>query len=397
MIVEFSVENYLSFKNRVTFSMVASKLNDDHEDNLFPVSDKMRLLKSSVIYGANASGKSNLIKAMSFMRDFVKNSSKESQINGKIDVESFLLNSVTCNKPSTFEIIFILNNIRYRYGFVVNAMEVCEEWLYSAPKGYDRTFFYRKRDEFKIGRYFKEGKCISNLTRSNVLFLSVVAQFNGKISNDILTWFNNLTIISNSSYEDFTDLTLRKMEDVQSKEVVKGLLKVTDMGIDDLIIEKEGFFNAHSTLYTLHKKYDKDNNFLLYEKLNMFIHESDGTQKMFAIAFSIINALTKGNNILILDDIILHSLVIKYIVSIFNSKYSNRKNTQLVLVTHDTNLFDKKIFRKDQIWFTQKNKYGVTDLYSLVEFKIKDNDFNKKDYLRGKYGGIPIVIEELHE
>jgi hypothetical protein len=182
MLIEFQVGNFLSFKDVVTFSMVASDIDSQDEEldknNIFAVNQELKLLKTSAIYGANASGKSNLAKAMAFMRNFVINSSKEMQITDSIDVEPFRLNTETEKKPSYFQIIFILNKRLYTYGFEVSQSKnkVIKEWLLETPRTKQRRLFSRENNKFIISStYFKEGKSLETKTKQNSLFLSVSA------------------------------------------------------------------------------------------------------------------------------------------------------------------------------------------------------------------------------
>lgn len=193
MLIEFTVGNFRSFKDRVTFSMVAANLKSQDktvdENNTFEVNDKLRLLKSAAIYGANASGKSNLAKAMQFMRLLVVNSSKDSQADDPIPVELFRLSDTTMREPSFFQIVFIQQDIQYRYGFEVTGERVTSEWLFAYGTTKEANLFQRDLDEIRLSATkFKEGKGLEDKTRKNALFLSVVAQFNGNISRSLLAW-----------------------------------------------------------------------------------------------------------------------------------------------------------------------------------------------------------------
>lgn len=194
MLIEFSVGNYLSFKETVTFSLVASKVVSYYEEldenNVFNFDDELKLVKSAAVYGANASGKSNLIKAMGFMTRFILTSFKETQVGDEIDVKEFKLNTQTVDKPSFFEIVFILDQTIYRYGFEVNKERVISEWLFHVPKVKEINLFQRNFDQIEVKKQFeKQGKEIFERTRPNALFLSVVAQFNGKIATNISLLF----------------------------------------------------------------------------------------------------------------------------------------------------------------------------------------------------------------
>ncbi|HBP66545.1 MAG TPA: abortive infection protein, partial [Desulfosporosinus sp.] len=196
MLIQFKVGNFLSFRDIVTFSMVASPIKEHLTTHVFKANKYFNLLKIGTIYGANASGKSNLFKATSFMSSFVENSSKDSQAEEEIDVENFRLSTETESKPSIFEMTFIQDSIRYRYGFEVNNFKVESEWLFQAVKQAETKLFQRNGKEYEIGDNFLEGKDLESKTRNNALFLSVVAQFNGKIAISILKWFKNMRVIS---------------------------------------------------------------------------------------------------------------------------------------------------------------------------------------------------------
>jgi hypothetical protein len=197
MLIEFTVGNYRSFKDPVTFSMVAARLTARDktldENNVFPLTDKINLLKSCALYGANASGKSNLVHAFRFMRHFVLNSATGLRVDQPIDVDPFRLSTETENEPSSFEMVFIAQGKRYRYGFTVDAQQVHSEWLYRT-KAKETNLFFREGDDFELSSVFKEGKGLSDKTRDNALFLSVVAQFNGEIALTVLRWFREFEV-----------------------------------------------------------------------------------------------------------------------------------------------------------------------------------------------------------
>ncbi len=189
MLIEFSVGNYRSFKEVVTFSMVAADLPADnntiHDDNVLTVDDDLKLLKSAAIYGANASGKSNLAKALNFMKWFMINSSREGQSTDDIKVEPFRLSVETENKPSFFEIVFLLDGIKYRYGFEVTRKKIVSEWLFYVPNIEESVLFDREEDKINSSEEY-QANGVEKLTRDNALFLSVSAQFNVRIAEQIL-------------------------------------------------------------------------------------------------------------------------------------------------------------------------------------------------------------------
>ncbi|MGD1805263.1 AAA family ATPase [Dapis sp. BLCC M126] len=425
MLIEFSVGNYLSFKETVTLSMVATnviaKNKSVDENNVFDVDEELSLLKSVAVYGANASGKSNLIKAMNFMRWFVLNSSKETQIEDAINVDEFKLSTETEGKPSFFEIVFILEDKLYRYGFEVDEKQVVSEWLFYVPKVRESKLFERDKNGIKMSRVFKEGELISDKTRNNALFLSVNSQFNGKISTSILRWFiDDLNIISGLDSKFYQKITVEYFQDSEYKNEIVQLIRKWDLGIDDIEIDTKEVLPEQfpdfvsdefrrrmidagmqiDEIQTFHKQYDSEGKMVSIVVFDLEENESEGTKKLFAFAIPILESLSNGE-ILIIDelDARLHPLITREIIELFNSNQTNPENAQLIFTTHDTNLLSHKIFRRDQIWFTEKNRQGATDLYSLVEYKVRNDASFESDYIKGRYGAIPFLgdLTELFE
>ncbi len=441
MFVQFKVGNFLSFKDVVTFSLLGYAPVKEHENKqdasnvFYDPTEKNKLLKSSVIYGANGSGKSNLLSAIGFLKKFVLTSSNESQATDEINVNRFLLSSETDDKPSYFEIIFYLENTRYRFGFETDREKIHSEWLFSLknePSAKEISLFTREFQQIKPNnRFFKEGKGLENKTRQNALFLSTVAQLNGEIATNILTWLkSNINVISGLE-DNTTSYTISKFEkDDDFRKIVIEFFKSINIGFDDIeivegaellqkslkntsseleddmkqfisILEKlqEKSRNSDSNvevkqISTLHKKFDSSQKFIKYENLD-FGFESKGTRKLFSLLGPIFDSIQKGK-ILIVDELDsrLHTLLTMELIKFFHS--NSNKQAQLIFASHDTNLLRKEIFRRDQIWFTEKDEIGATDLYSLVEYKVNQttvrNDATfEKDYLLGKYGAIPFL------
>lgn len=416
MLIEFSVGNYRSFQETVTFSMVAANLVSKHEeideDKSFKVTENLKLLKSAAIYGANASGKSNLVKALGFMKWFIINSSKETQSTEKIKVEPFRLSTQTKQQPSFFELVFIIDSTKYRYGFEVTQDRVISEWLYYVPNVRETKLFSRQEDNIEQSKKYQTDN-LKKLTRSNALYLSVCSQFNVDLAEKILNWLSRtLTIISGLNDTEDMSYTFRCLEDSNLNAEIKQLIKNLDLGISDIKIKTRDLFDPSVTknilmsvleldkikgakivsVGTYHQVFDEDGNLQLTEEFDLNHHESEGTQKLFALAGRLIMAL-KESQVLIIDefDARLHPLISLGIVELFNSKDNNPNNAQLIFITHDTNLLNHKIFRRDQIWFTEKNRYGATDLYSLAEYKVPNDAAFESDYIKGRYGAIPYL------
>jgi uncharacterized protein len=419
MLVEFSVENYLSFKDKVTLSMVASSIKE--LDNNFVTKDKLKILKMTSIYGPNASGKSNLIKALKFVRKFVLESHSQKTNLDKIDIDIFRLSTDTENKPSKFEVIFYIDLIRYRYGFSVTNEEVIEEYLYFVPKKMEALLFSRNKTEIHIGKHFKSKARLSllkQLIRANGLFLSLDAQNNGEESNKVFEWFNNCIIISGLNDSEFVNFTLAQIDNGEGKKITDFINKF-DINVQDIRQEKiqisrdnlpenfpsilkEMLFNNEQTkqieaisILFRHNKYDSENKIINKVDLSFQQSESDGTQKLFALA-GLFNNLRKKNSILIIDefDARLHPTLTRSLIKFFNSDIAYN-NAQLIFTTHDVKLMDKELFRRDQIWFTTKDDTEATQLYSLLEYKkgIRNDEKYEKNYLLGRYGAIPYINE----
>ena len=410
MLIEFMVGNYLSFKSIARLSMVtANPIKEFTKENTF-LAGQYKLLKSAVIYGANASGKSNLLSAMAFMQWFVLNSSKEMQVEDKIHVEPFKLDTTTENAPSYFEVCFLLKNHRYRYGFEVDKKAVIKEWLFCTKRKKENVLFLREGDGIDVNNEFKEGKGLEDKTRDNALFLSVAAQFNGLISGDILKWFMRfrpLYGLEDKNYEIFT-LHLLQNEDI--RPLLVNFIRQADVGIEDIIVDEvhaddntpKGLLSSTQSkvkfkISTVHQKF-RDGKQEGFTNLDFLSEESDGTKKFFRIAGPLIDSLVNGYVVYIDElDAKLHPLLTKAIVNLFNSSDGNPGNAQLIFVTHDTNLLQYGNLRRDQIWFTEKNQQSATELYTLAEFKLPEGDKVRKDanfetnYIRGKYGAIPYL------
>ena len=420
MLIEFSVANYLSFKEKVTFSMVATDLGEKNkldENNIFQIDDELSLVKSAAIYGANASGKSNLVKALNFMRWFVLNSSSHTQITDEINVDRFRLSTETENKPSSFEVVFLLKSKIYRYGFELTKSRIVSEWLYYTPNKKEYKYFSRDMQNISVLKRFSEGKLLESKTRANALFVSVAAQFNGKISGQILNWFQQLSIVSGIGNSLSNSHTLSLMNSHEAKKDILDLIIKLDLGINDIrpyetkvplerfpkellkeiteaYEEKLGNLSEIFTVdvKTTHKVYDSKGSTITNKEFDLDKDESEGTKKLFAFAAPILITLKHGR-ILIIDelDARLHPLITRTIVELFNSNETNPNNAQLIFTIHDTNILSNKLFREDQIWFTEKDRYEATDLYSLVEYELSSDAVFEGDYIEGRYGAIPFI------
>ena len=403
MLLQFSIKNFKIFKDKATLSLIASNYDKDtREDENICLEEKFgfKLLKSAVIYGANASGKSKLLEAFTFMKNFVINGPKESGRGENIEIQPFLLCEETENEPSEFEVIFLFNDILFRYGFEATRQKIVSEWLYYKPKTKEIELFYREGDNFDIhDRNFTKGGAIvkEGLVRNNTLLLSVAAKFNEAIAITVGDWFKTLIAFSGLNELDYKIFTTKKIKVPTYKEKILELLKVADLGIRDierlqLDAESEFFLDQ---IITVHKKYDSNKKAVDHVNFSLDDDESSGTKKFFALAGPILDAIENGYTLVVDElDSKLHPNLVCRIVSLFNSKEFNKKNAQLIFNAQDTNLLSSGLFRRDQIWFTEKDKYGGARLYSLADFKsdeVKKNESFEDNYIKGKYGAVPFL------
>lgn len=418
MLIEFKTRNFRSLCETAEFSMVAARLTAKDKaldrDNVFVVDKELSLLRTAAIYGANAGGKSNFVRALRFMRDFVQNSSRETQIGDPIPVEPFLLRDDLASAPSSFEIVFVHNGAQYRYGFEVDARRVHAEWLFYRRSSRERTLFERAFQTIELGPDFrKEGKDLAERTRPNALFLSVAAQWDGPIATALLGWFRALRVAAGVPDLETSQATLAQLRNGGDEQAaVVRLIRSLDLGIEDLRLAKtEGGLADELTalevgysdilrqvtvarsarVQTSHRRYSAAGEPLAPLDLDLDRHESDGTQKLFALAGLLLGVLRRGE-VLVADelDLRLHPLMTRELVRLFHGA-TNPRNAQLVFTTHDTNLLGVDLFRRDQVWFAEKDRQGATHLYSLAEFKVRNDASFEKDYILGKFGAIPFL------
>lgn len=398
MLVNFTFKNFRSFKNEMTLSMEAASIQE--LSDAVVKSGEEELLPVAVMYGANSSGKSNVLKALKAMRDVLLNSVKLNP-KDKLDAEPFSLDMTSGKEPTSFEIQFTLNGSKFRYGFDYTAEAIIAEWLYEKRPG-EREFelFLRSGNEFKISKTrFAEGMGKQAATPDNRLFVSLVAQLNGKVSQSILDWFTNMEYMSGMDGKGYAGKTLRTIfHQEEGKEEIINLLYQTHLGFHGIQVNMNLGEEDSVDSKTIHNIYDADGKVVGQKEFPTDKMESEGTKKMIEIAGPIVDAIRLGQ-ILIVDelDAKLHPFLTRKIIGLFMNKEFNKTGAQLIFATHDTNLLNIQYMRRDQIWFTEKDKTDSTDLYSLVEFrddsgnKVRNDRNIEKDYINGRYGAIPFM------
>ena len=422
MLIDFTISNFRSIKEAVTLSMLATKVKE-HPDKIFqPNKEKnIKLIRSAVIYGANASGKSNILRALAVFQEFVVKST-DLKIGEKIKYyDPFKLEKTWAKKPTLFEIEFVGNDsYRYRYMVEFNSEEIIKESLVFFPKGQEANLFLREKDNpIKFGDYFHgPAKSIENQLIKNNLFLSKAANSNNKLVEDIYLYFRNTLRLSRYDMPGIIPMSFTTHECLDEEspidtQIISELLKIADTGIDYFDIHKrmdfddmppfpENFPDEIKKEILEQFKYQPrmfhkifDNKTEVGEIGFGLEEESGGTVKLYDLAGRILHVLINGK-VFIIDELnnSLHPIMTELLVEIFNNPGSNPNNAQLIFATHDTTLLNPDLFRRDQIWLTEKNQFGATSLYSLSEFdyrKVRGNTPFDKWYLSGRLGALPII------
>ncbi|MBA7690171.1 hypothetical protein ES703_98695 [subsurface metagenome] len=420
MLVEFKVGNYRSFREEQTLSLVASK--DTELDENCVDQGKLRLLKAVGIYGPNASGKSNLIKALSTMQQIIITQAGPGE---KLPVTPFKLDDKYSKEPSSFEVTFYQGEVRYQYGFTATSERIYDEWLIAYPKGVPQTWYTRTFNKlstlWKYGSFLKgEKEGLRNKTRDNVLFLSVGAQWNNKQLATVYEWFSEkirVILPSDRSPVVTIDMLISAEKDEKWKRIyysyINHMMRRADLGIQGINIKKQefsldeiGFEKVRLPDLTeeAREKFFRDFKGKIeveFEhqteptgKIVSFLppEESDGTRRFFELAGPWLLSIFKGMTLLV-DEIeaSLHPHLVRELIKFIQNRKLTRKEPQLIFATHDTTLLDPELLRRDQIWFTEKDKHSSTRLYSMLDYKPRKGEAMQRGYLAGRYGAIPII------
>jgi uncharacterized protein len=423
MLIQFRVENHRSLRDEQRFSMVAARGGNAEDERLLrPKGLGEALLPAIALYGANASGKTNLVNALDFMREAVLNSYRLWKPNGGTPQEPFALSSKQ-TEPSLYEVDIMLGDVRYQYGFVISSLRVDEEWLYTWPKGRKQLLFHRESDDFEFGKHLHgENEAIRSLTRPNGLFLSTAAQSNHAQLIPIYGWFlaaqfelrrEPTRTLASEHYKILGDLfgINRQMSLFQEdndayerdRDGVVRLMQAADVGILDLKAspqekfrqEKRGFRRMQPVEYDFFVLHKAQFNRATWFPLDW---ESSGTITLLGIATRLVKILRKGG-FLCIDELeaSLHPMLALEILRLFNDQKHNPHGAQLIFTTHDTNLLGNALgeppLRRDQIWFTEKDEHGATKLYPLTDFHPRKEENLERGYLQGRYGAIPFLGE----
>jgi hypothetical protein len=411
MLIEFKVTNFRSINSTQTLSMVAAPTKEANlRNNIFSsgIEDLQNLVKSVAIYGANAAGKSNLIEAMDFVQDFVRDSAKESQDGEPIkNVVPFLLDKVNPNLPSEFELLFVADDILYEYGFALNNQQVIHEWLFTYPQSQAQRWFERIYDEetneynWDLNEQKLTARCQfwQETTRNNALFLSTAVMLNSTKLKPVLNWISKNLVVFTVKTHLSNFLTVDFCQDVDNKQKILEFLQAADLNIADFELEehdlpddlpakiREDLLKIPQKLNFLHSINETDD--LIAFPIEF---ESEGTKRLFRFAGSLMDILENGKTLIIDElDNSLHPSIVRFMLEFIHNPKLNRHNAQIIFTTHDSSILDNSLLRRDQVWFVEKDKQQSTQLYPLTDFKPRPFESLQKGYLEGRYGALPFI------
>ena len=414
MLLEFSVENFLSFKEKTTFSMEAS-FKDDLAENVAN-ENGINVLKTAAIYGSNASGKTNFIKAISSAVLMVRNSNYIGE-NGswRRFITPFAFSKKTIKQPTKFWFTFIVNNIKYNYYFSCNYRYIYEESL-EAYYSQKPTLIFKRTNivDFEFNSDKKILEDIAKKNTKNKLFLATATTWNYEKTKDAFDWFYSkietffsFDLIKESDLMDYTN-TESNLKEFAIKILNEADIQIHDINVSYKTINQSfgniGFDGADPMNSSSNKLFKvdfihtvEDENGNKEEYSLNFSNESDGTQCLFNL-IPFLKRAFENKSVLVIDELerSLHPLLIEFLIKLFNNKKINTFNSQLIFSTHASNLLTLDLFRRDQIWFTEKNvKTGATDLYPLDSFSIRKGENILKGYLNGRYGAIPYINDNI--
>lgn len=404
MLLEFACSNHRSIRDEILLSAVAGK-DPSHEDNVVSIAG-VDVLKALAIYGANGSGKSNIISAISFVKHLVTKSINYQPGQGIYQVPHKLDGM---ENESSYKVQFVVNGIRFAFGFSVRNMLVTEEYLYYFPNGRQTKIFERVGGTYTAGRNFRNkfNRC-KDVLKPNRLLLSCAANFSSveEVAAAYRFFDNDLVIYSSENQRNWLNYSLYQMnENEKVKTTVLSLLRALGTGIQDIrvSIDKQElersqlppFLSDEFKNVLLQEKVDAISAKVVYENFetDLISEESAGTEKLFGMLCPLVDIMVNGK-VLVCDEIEsgLHESLVFELVKQF-VKAQGMNPSQIIFSTHETGLLNLDLFRRDQIWFTEiRTSDRATDLFSLAEIKNvrKEENFGK-GYISGKYGAIPML------
>jgi energy-coupling factor transporter ATP-binding protein EcfA2 len=415
MLLEFRIRNYRSIRDEIVVSFVASKdkkLADTHLAST-GIKSLPHVLRSAVVYGPNASGKSTLLQALFFMRAVVAESATIMQPGQTFNVQPFRLDTEYAKQPTEFEITFLLDGVRHQYGFRLTPERIVDEWLLVYRAAKPQQWFSRSFDEKTQSSVYEFSthltgprKLWQETTRPNALFLSTAAQLNSELLGPIFRWLVDQPVYLGAGLSPLPDSTTELLQTDVGKRAVRDFLTSADISISDVVSVSRPGFHQQIMIGPDGPKFSREERELL---MPQFVHktehgsasfelheESQGTQRLYALAAPVLDVLKNGR-LLIVDELdsSLHPLLVRRLVNMFHNPELNSHGAQLLFSTHDTSLLDRTVFRRDQIWFTEKDRDQATRLYPLSDFGPRETEAWEKGYLIGRYGAVPFFDEPV--
>ena len=414
MLVEFRVKNFRSLRDEQVLSLVAStdkSLLDTHALDT-GLKTAPHLLKSAVVYGANASGKSNLIKALQYMRGVVLESAALQPGQTFDRLQPFKLDATSGSLPTQFELTFILDGVRYQYGFAMNAQRIVSEQLlvykaFKPQRWFERHFDAETgKDVYEFGPSLKGAKNLwEGATRPNALFLSVAVQLNSEALRPVFDWFAHRLVIFNEQSPLSPHFSVQMLKQEAQRHAICEFLRAADTSIADIeVATKQAMVhNLHFDLATGKREETASEQAVDEVKFHHVTEhgkavfdladESSGTRNLLFLTGPILDILGKGLTLVIDElDTSLHTLLVQALVRLFHRPEVNTGGAQIVFTTHDTSLLDAYgLFRRDQVWFVEKRPDQSSSLYPLLDFSPRKNEALERGYLQGRYGALPFL------
>ena len=405
MLIQFNFKNYKSYLNETSLDLTATSISE-FKSNLINYKRKEKYLKAISIYGANASGKSNVLSAFNQMKVWVLESFLRSESNKTIPLKRFQFSEAGKNGTSLFEVFFSIGDKEYQYGFDLDGSKINSEWLYKRNFKFKSKYelvFEREEQRFNLKDNLKSKKEILKSMNEKTLLVTFLSRLKNQDAINILEWFETTKVVNfgDTTFEFLISRSLPKVNFQDREEYNRFIdfLTAFDLGIHGIRVEKidEGDSEGDNSeragrykVFTQHRNVDTQK----MEEISL-VDESSGTVKMISLYFYINEALKNGRTLFVDEmDAKLHPLLTRYIINLFQNEKTNQKDAQLIFTTHDSSTLSRELFRRDQIWFVDKNDRGVSELYSLVEYKVNNTKIRKdatynKDYLGGRYGALP--------
>ena len=416
MLVEFRVKNFRSLRDEQVLSLVASPDKSLLDTHAQATGQKAvpNLLRSAVVYGANASGKSNLVKALQYMQSVIRESAglQPGQAFGRL--QPFRLEAAFASQPTEFEVTFIHEGVRYQYGFAMTSERIVSEHLlvykaFKPQRWFSRHFDAASgKDVYEFGPGLKGAKNLwEGATRPNALFLSMAVQLNSEALRPVFDWFVSRLVVFNELSPLSPDFSVQMLKQDAERKAIRDFLQAADMSITDIEVQTRQTV-VHSIRFDLATgKREEGPREQLMDEVKFhhvsekgqatfdLLDESSGTRNLLFLAGPILDILAKGPTLVVDElDTSLHTLLVQSLVRLFHRPEINTGGAQLVFTTHDTSLLDAYgLFRRDQVWFVEKKPDQSSSLFSLLEFSPRKNEALERGYLQGRYGALPFLRE----